>query len=70
MASESTKQRPTAAESLVKATVAVLDNVHVQAHMDRASMETAKRLGAHTITFLGWTYRKVIDTDTLGQAWT
>ena len=45
MASESTKRRPTAAESLVKATVAVLDNVHVQAHMDRASMETAKRLG-------------------------
>ena len=43
MASESTKQRPTAAESLVKATVAVLDNVLVQAHMDRASMETAER---------------------------
>ena len=53
MASEITKERPTAAESLVKATVAVLDYVLVQAHMDRASMETAKRLGAHTITFLG-----------------
>ncbi len=53
MASESIPQRPTAAESLVKATVTVLDNVEVRAHFDRASMETAKRLGAHTITFLG-----------------
>ena len=53
MASKREETRPTAAESLVKATVAVLDNVLVQAHMDRASMETAKRLGAHTITFLG-----------------
>ena len=53
MASETTKKRPTAAESLVKATVTVLDHVVVQAHMDRASMETAKRLGAHTNTFLG-----------------
>ncbi|MGY8745906.1 MAG: hypothetical protein ACKVG2_05065 [Candidatus Poseidoniales archaeon] len=53
MASEGTKQRPTAAESLVKATVIVLDHVDIRAQMDRASMETAKRLGAHTITFLG-----------------
>ena len=53
MAREDTKQRPTAAESLVKATVIVLDHVGIRAQMDRASMETAERLGAHTITFLG-----------------
>ena len=53
MTSEDTKQRPTAAESLVKATVIVLDHVGIRAQMDRASMETEKRLGAHTITFFG-----------------
>ena len=53
MASKVEETRPTAAESLVKAFVTVLDNVEVRAHFDRASMETAKRLGAHTITFLG-----------------
>lgn len=52
MASEITKERPTAAESLVKAFVTVLDKVEVRAHFDRASMETAKRLGAGSITYL------------------
>ena len=52
MAKETTKKRPTAAESLVKATVTVLDNVNVQAQFMRASMETAKRLGAHKLTYL------------------
>ncbi len=52
MASENTKLRPTAAESLVKATVIVLDHVEVRAHMIHASLETAKRLGAHTISYL------------------
>ena len=52
MAKETTNKRPTAAESLVKATVTVLDNVNVQAQFMRASMETAKRLGAHKLTYL------------------
>jgi len=52
MASKSTKPRPTSAESLVKATVIVLDHVKIRAHMLHASMETAKQLGAHTITYL------------------
>ena len=49
---ETTNKRPTAAESLVKATVTVLDNVNVQAQFMRASMEAAKRLGAHKLTYL------------------
>lgn len=52
MAKETINKRPTAAESLVKATVTVLDNVNVQAQFMRASMETAKRLGAHKLTYL------------------
>ena len=52
MAKESVDERPSAAESLVKATVTVLDNVNVQAQFMRASMGTAKRLGAHNITYL------------------
>ena len=52
MAKESTDKRPSAAESLVKATVTVLDNVNVQAQFMRASMEAAKRLGAHKLTYL------------------
>ncbi|MCH2647495.1 MAG: hypothetical protein MKZ58_03960 [Candidatus Poseidoniaceae archaeon] len=52
MAKESVDERPSAAESLVKATVTVLDNVNVQAQFMRASMESAKRLGAHNITYL------------------
>ena len=52
MASEITTERPTAAESLVKAFVTVLDNVNVQAHFDKASIETAARLGAHSITYI------------------
>lgn len=52
MASEITTERPTSAESLVKAFVTVLDNVNVQAHFDKASIETAKRLGAHSITYM------------------
>ena len=52
MAKETTTKRPTAAESLVKATVTVLDNVNVQAQFMRASMEAAKRLGAHKLTYL------------------
>ena len=52
MAKETTDKRPSAAESLVKATVTVLDNVDVRAHFMRASMETAKRLGAHQITYM------------------
>lgn len=52
MAKEVTNKRPTAAESLVKATVTVLDNVNVQAQFMRASMEAAKRLGAHKLTYL------------------
>ena len=52
MAKETTDERPSAAESLVKATVTVLDNVNVQAQFMRASMETAKRLGAHKLTYL------------------
>ncbi len=52
MTSESTNKPKSAAESLVKAIVTVLDNVEIQAHFDRASMETAKRLGASKITYL------------------
>ena len=52
MASQSVDKSPSAAESLVKATVTVLDNVDVRAHFMRASMETAKRLGAHQITYM------------------
>ena len=52
MASESVNKRPSAAESLVKATVTVLDNVNVQAHFMRASIESAKQLGAHQLTYL------------------
>ena len=52
MASEITTERPTAAESLVKAFVTVLDNVEVQAQFDRASLETAKRLGVHSVTYM------------------
>ena len=52
MTSESTNKPKSAAESLVKAIVTVLDNVEIQAHLDRASMETAKRLGASKITYL------------------
>jgi hypothetical protein len=52
MAKESTDKRPSAAESLVKATVTVLDNVNVQAQFMIASMEAAKRLGAHKLTYL------------------
>ena len=52
MASKGEERRPTAAESLVKAFVTVLDNLEVRAHFDRASMETAKRLGADSITYL------------------
>ena len=52
MAKESTDKRPSAAESLVKATVTVLDNVNVQAYFMRASMESAKQLGAHKLTYL------------------
>lgn len=52
MASEVGNGRPSAAESLVKATVIVLDSVNVQAHFMRASIESAKRLGAHKITYL------------------
>ncbi|MGB1549625.1 MAG: hypothetical protein ACPHA0_04670 [Candidatus Poseidoniaceae archaeon] len=52
MAKETTDKRPSAAESLVKATVTVLDNVNVQAQFMRASMEAAKRLGAHKLTYL------------------
>ena len=52
MAKETTNKRPTAAESLVKATVTVLDNVNVQAQFMRAALEPAKRLGAHKLTYL------------------
>lgn len=52
MAKETTNKRPSAAESLVKATVTVLDNVNVQAYFMRASMESAKQLGAHKLTYL------------------
>ena len=52
MASQSVDKSPSAAESLVKATVTVLDNVDVRAHFMRASMESAKRLGAHQITYM------------------
>ena len=53
MASETANKRPSAAENLVKATITVLDNLEIQAHMDRASFETAKALGAHSITLRG-----------------
>ena len=52
MAKETTDKRPSAAESLVKATVTVLDNVNIQAQFMRASMESAKQLGAHKLTYL------------------
>ena len=52
MASEGKETRPTAAESLVKATVTVLDKVGVRAQFDRASIETTRRLGGSPITFL------------------
>ena len=52
MAKESVDERPSAAESLVKATVTVLDRVNVQAHFMRASIESAERLGAHKLTYL------------------
>jgi hypothetical protein len=49
MASESEKKRPTAGECLVNATCKVLDNVMIQVHLDRASAETSRRLGAYKI---------------------
>ena len=52
MASQSVDKTSSAAESLVKAFVTVLDNVNVQAHFLRASMETAKQLGAHEYVYL------------------
>jgi len=52
MASESINKPTSAAESLVKATVTVLDNVDVRAHFLRASMETERRLGAHKMTYV------------------
>ena len=52
MASQSIDKTSSAAESLVKAFVTVLDNVNVQAHFLRASMETAKQLGAHEYVYL------------------
>ena len=52
MASEPVDETSSAAESLVKATVIVLDNVNVRAHFMRASMEAEKRLGAHKMTYM------------------
>ena len=52
MASESVYETSSAAESLVKATVTVLDNVNVRAHFMRASMEAEKRMGAHKMTYM------------------
>ena len=70
MAKETTDKRPSAAESLVKATVTVLDNVNVQAQFMRASMEAAKRLGAHKLTYLSWSNRKVMSVSALREVWT
>ena len=52
MADESVYETSSAAESLVKATVTVLDNVNVRAHFMRASMEAEKRMGAHKMTYM------------------
>ena len=52
MASEGANERRSAVESLVYAIVTVIDNLEVQAHFDRASMESAKRLGSSKITYL------------------
>jgi hypothetical protein len=52
MAREVTDQTTNAAESLVKATVIVLDRVNVQAYLDRASRETSKMLGGNSIVML------------------
>ncbi len=52
MAGEVDQRSQSAAESLVKATIAVLDNVNIQAHLDRASKETAQRLGASRIKYV------------------
>ena len=52
MASEGDKKRPSASESLVKATVAVLDNAEYQAHFNRASKETSMLLGAFNIGYI------------------
>ena len=52
MASEGDKKRPSASESLVKATVAVLDNAEYQAHFNRASKETSRLLGAFNIGYI------------------
>ena len=52
MASQSVDKSTSAAESLVKATVTVLDNVDVRAHFMRASMEAEKRMGAHKMTYM------------------
>ena len=70
MTSESANKPKSAAESLVKAIVTVLDNVEIQEHFDRASMETAKRLGASKITYLTWSNRKVMSVSALREAWT
>ncbi len=52
MAREITDQTKNAAESLVKATVIVLDRVNVQAYLDRASRETSVMLGGNGIVMV------------------
>lgn len=52
MASQSVDKSSSAAESLVKAFVTVLDKVNVQAHFTRASIELAKQLGADEYVYL------------------
>ncbi len=52
MASEGNHNTASAAESLVKATVTVLDHVDIRAHLMRATIEAEKRLGAHKMTYL------------------
>ncbi len=52
MAREITDQTKNAAESLVKATVIVLDRVNIHAYLDRASRETARMLGGNSIVMV------------------
>ncbi len=52
MAREITDQTKNAAESLVKATVIVLDRVNIHAYLDRASRETARMLGGNNIVMV------------------
>ncbi|MGY8754440.1 MAG: hypothetical protein ACKVIR_01985 [Candidatus Poseidoniales archaeon] len=51
MAQNHKNQRPTAGESLVNATVMVLDQVIIQKHLNRASIETSMRLGGRNMVY-------------------